>query len=203
VFWLGVIFLYEFLFQPFSWNCLTLGIETGDRYKRNGPFRQLPIFRNFARRFPLFSRENPKEAQPRALGRVTIDKSRRWAPGSNLATRLSFWCQVLAQRLSWNSTFAAPQLIDSNAGGYLADRKVDVGDAQYGRVAPRYREEVVLIEKEATSQKQARFEQDLTEGTERKPQFGAETTQRRLLLFSPERQTIAGVSGEFESQLAS
>jgi hypothetical protein len=26
-------------------------------------------------------------------------------------------------------------------------------------------------------------------------------TQRRFLLFSPERQTIAGVPGEFESQL--
>ena len=92
-------------------------------------------------------------------------------------------------------------LIDSNARCDLPNKKIDVADAQHGGIAPRYREQVVLVEKKATSQKQAGFEQDLTAGTERKPQFGPETTQRRFLLFSPERQTIAGVPGEFESQL--
>lgn len=91
--------------------------------------------------------------------------------------------------------------IDSNAGGDLPNKKIDVTDAQDGGVAPRNREKVVLVEKETTSQKQAAFEQDLTVGTERKPQFGPEMTQRRFLLFSPEGQTIAGVPGEFESQL--
>jgi len=42
--------------------------------------------------------------------------------------------------------------VDSDAGSYFPDRKVDVADSQYDRVAPRDREKIVLIENEATSQ---------------------------------------------------
>lgn len=62
-------------------------------------------------------------------------------------------------------------------------------------------EKVILIKKEATPQEQAGPEQDLTLGTQREPQFGTNPTQRRSLLFSPERQAITGVIREFESKL--
>jgi hypothetical protein len=91
-------------------------------------------------------------------------------------------------------------LIDSDAGGYLPNRKIDVADAQDSGVASRHRKQVVLVDKEATTHKQPGFKQDLTVGTEGKPQFGPETTQRRCL-FSPKRKTITGVPSEFESQL--
>jgi len=37
--------------------------------------------------------------------------------------------------------------IDSNARCDLPKKKIDVADAQHGGVAPRYREQVVLVEK--------------------------------------------------------
>ena len=48
----------NFYSRPLRRDRLTLSIEFGDRYKRNGPSRQLRIFGVFARRFLLISREN-------------------------------------------------------------------------------------------------------------------------------------------------
>ena len=92
--------------------------------------------------------------------------------------------------------------IKADAGGDLCNGKVDLADAELGIVAPGEKEQILFIEKKATSDKQARGEHYFTGHAHGQSKFNCETAQRLLPLFAPQGQTIAGDPGKFEARAA-